>query len=81
MKVVALLLISFSVFAQTTIAPKPKPNMMKASMLVMKINPSCKVNYKIPRTFVRFVAVADAPCMDSVEFFGKLRELENKAYE
>jgi hypothetical protein len=39
------------------------------------------VNYKIPRTFVRFMAVPDVACMDSVAFFKELRKLEQSAYE
>jgi hypothetical protein len=81
MRVLFFLLCFHFAFAQTTIT-KPKPNLMKASMLVMKYNPSCKVSYKIPvRTPVRFMADPNAPCMDSVEFYTKLRDIEKKAYE
>jgi hypothetical protein len=55
--------------------------MMKASMLIMKINPTCKVNYKIPRTFVRYMAVPDVACMDCITFFKELRKLEQSVYE
>jgi hypothetical protein len=81
MRVLFLLLLVQITFAQTTTTVKPKPNMMKASMLVMKINPTCKVNYKIPKTFVRFVAVPDVACMDSIIFFKELRKLEQSVYE
>lgn len=46
------------------------------------INPACRLTYKIPADIpFRFKIDNGIPCMDSMKFFQKLREMESKIYE